>query len=303
MDQGNVKQCYHTFKAPDGDFSYIGWGGSGPLAHFAHATGFCAETYTPIAEKLCRRLRVVGMDDRGHGRTTASANPRDLKDWDAFADDQERFFNYLGEPVIAIGHSRGAVASLLLAVKRPDMIRALILIDPTILPFSWMWWWFLAKKTGLARFVPIAARAARRNPLWPDRDTLLDTYRSKHPFSSWKKGFLEGYVSGGTVEREAGGIRLSCTPAWESRCFAVCSHDIWRKIPRIQQPTLVLYGTESDTFLAPAVKRFQAKASHARIKGFSGTSHFVPMERPDETVETICLFLEEKGFLSKDRPL
>ena len=31
--------------------------------------------------------------------------------------------------------------------------------DPTILPFSWMWLWFLAKKTGLARLAPIAARA------------------------------------------------------------------------------------------------------------------------------------------------
>jgi pimeloyl-ACP methyl ester carboxylesterase len=33
-----------------------------------------------------------------------------------------------------MGHSRGATASLLLAGKRPDLIRALVLIDPTILP-------------------------------------------------------------------------------------------------------------------------------------------------------------------------
>lgn len=292
-----MREDNHTFKTPGGDFSYIDWGGSGPLAHFSHATGFCAETYTPIAEKLCRRLRVVGMDDRGHGRTTAAANPRDLKDWNSFAEDLERFFEYLGEPVIAMGHSRGAVASLLLAVKRPDMIRALILIDPTILPFSWMWWWFLAKKTGLARFVPIAARAARRNPLWPDRKTILNAYRTKPPFSSWGKGFLEGYVSGGTLNTDDGRIRLSCTPAWESHCFAVCSHEIWRKIPRIKQPTLILYGTNSDTFLAPAVRRFQAKAPHAVIKGFHETSHFVPMERPDETVEAIFEFLEEKHLV------
>jgi pimeloyl-ACP methyl ester carboxylesterase len=237
------------------------------------------------------------MDDRGHGRTTATADPRNLKGWNVFADDLEQFFSQLGGPVIAMGHSRGAVASLLLAVRRPDMIRALILMDPTILPFSWMWWWFLARKTGLSRYVPIAARAARRNPLWPDRETILDAYRAKHPFSSWKKGFLEGYISGGTVETEAGGIRLSCTPAWESRCFSVCSHDIWRHIPNIHQPVLILYGAASDTFLAPAVKRFQAKAPHAVIRRFDNTSHFVPMERPDETVEAIFMFLEEKGLL------
>lgn len=292
-----MSEDHRSFQGDGGDFSYIDWGGPGPLAHFSHATGFCAATYGPLATRLCRRLRVVGMDDRGHGRTTAPADPATLKDWNLFADDLERFFEFLGEPVIAMGHSRGAVASLLLAVRRPEMIRALVLIDPTILPFSWMWWWFLAKKTGLARFVPISARAARRNPYWPDRDTILKTYRPRHPFCSWKEGFLEGYISGGTVEKADGGVRLSCTPAWESRCFAVCSHDIWGKIPQIQQPTLVLYGKNSDTFLAPAVRRFQAKAPDAVVKCFQGTSHFVPMERPDETTEAIFAFLEEKGLL------
>ncbi|MCF8145404.1 MAG: alpha/beta hydrolase [Deltaproteobacteria bacterium] len=292
-----MSQDYHTFKGPNGEFSYIDWGGSGPLAHFSHATGFCAETYTPIAEKLCQRLRVVGMDDRGHGRTPAAAHPQDLKDWNVFADDLERFLSHLKAPVIAIGHSRGAVAGLLLALKRPDMIRALILMDPTILPFSWMWWWFLAKKTGLARFVPIAARAARRNPFWPDRDTLFNTYKAKHPFSSWKKGFLEGYIRGGTAETEDGAIRLSCDPAWESRCFSVCPHTIWRHIPHIHQPILLIYGAASDTFLAPAVKRFHKKAPHAVIRCLDNTSHFVPMERPDQTVEAVFRFLEEERLL------
>jgi len=267
------------------------------VAHFAHATGFCAGAYTPIAEKLCQRLRVFGMDDRGHGRTTAAANPRNLKNWDIFAQDLGSFFKHLHKPVIAMGHSRGAVASLLLAIRRPDMIRALILIDPTILPFSWMWWWFLARQTGLARFVPIAARAARRNPSWPDRETILNAYRTKHPFRSWENGFLEGYIADGTEVVETGGIRLCCSPEWESRCFVACPHDIWRYIPRIHHPTLVLYGVESDTFLAPAVRRFQLKVPHAVMRPFAGTSHFVPMERPDDAVKAIFTFLQEKGLL------
>jgi len=273
------------------------WGGEGPLAHFSHATGFCAETYTPIAERLCHRLRVVGMDDRGHGRSTAPADPRKLKDWDLFARDLGAFVSYLGVPVIAMGHSRGAVASLLLAAKRPELVRALVLIDPTILPFSWMWWWYLAKKTGLARLVPIAARAARRNPFWPDKETILSTYREKPPFKAWEKGFLEGYISGGTVGNSGGGIRLSCTPEWESRCFAVCSHDVWGYVPEIRQPTLLIYGAASDTFLASAARRFERKLPHAVVRRFDRTSHFVPMERPDDTVDVILSFLEEKGLL------
>ena len=287
----------HTFKTSDGDFHYIDWGGSGPLGHFAHATGFCAGVYTPLAERLLQQLRVMGMDDRGHGKTRVAVDPKKIKNWDIFASDLERFFEHLNEPVIAMGHSRGGVASLLLAVKRPDLVRALVLIDPTILPFSWMGPWFLAKKTRLAKFVPIAFRAARRRRIWPDRDTLLDAYRSKLPFRIWKDGFLEAYVAEGTKETDKGLIELSCDPLWESRVFSACSHDVWQYIPRLQLPTLVLYGADSDTFLAPAVKRFKAKVPTAAFGRFEGTSHFVPMERPDETAGAILTFLKDHKIL------
>ena len=280
------------FKTAEGYFTYLDWGGSGPAAHLAHATGFCAEVYTPLAERLKGRVRVLGMDDRGHGRTRVPADPSTLEGWDVFVRDQETFFEHLGEPVIALGHSRGGVASLLLAVRRPDLIRALILLDPTMLPLSWMWWWYLAKKTGLARLVPIASRAARRQREWPDRETIHRVYGAKHPFRSWKEGFLEGYLQGGTEETGRGTIRLCCDPAWESRCFAVCPHLVWRSVPRLAVPTLVLYGIDSDTFREPAVRRFRSLLPAATVRGFKGTSHFLPMERPDECTDEILSFLE-----------
>jgi pimeloyl-ACP methyl ester carboxylesterase len=239
----------------------------------------------------------MGMDDRGHGKTRVATDPRKIKNWDIFADDLERFFEHLNEPVIAMGHSRGGLASLLVAVRRPELVRALVLIDPTILPFSWMVPWFLAKKTGLAKLVPIAYRAARRRRIWPDRETLLNAYRSKLPFRVWKDGFLEAYVAEGTKENDKGLIELSCDPIWESRVFAACSHDVWRYIPRLQQPTLVLYGADSDTFLAPAVKRFKDKVPTATFGRFEETSHFVPMERPDETVDAILAFLKDQKII------
>jgi pimeloyl-ACP methyl ester carboxylesterase len=237
------------------------------------------------------------MDDRGHGKTQAPADPKKIKTWDIFAHDLERFFEHLGEPVIAMGHSRGGVSSLLLAVRRPDLVRALVLIDPTILPFSWTVPWFLAKKMGLAKFVPIAYKAARRRRVWPDRQTLLTTYRNKLPFRVWKDGFLEAYVADGTKETNEGTVELSCDPTWESRVFAACSHDAWRYISRLKQPTLVLYGAASDTFLTPAVKRFKAKVPTATFGRFEKTTHFVPMERPGETADAILTFLKDHKIL------
>jgi pimeloyl-ACP methyl ester carboxylesterase len=120
----------HIFSGTDGEFHFIDWGGEGPLAHFSHATGLCAGTYAPLAERLRAHLRVVGMDDRGHGRTRAPADLHKLKNWDIFVDDLESFLENLGEPVIAMGHSLGAAVSLLLAVKRPELIRWCSSIPP-----------------------------------------------------------------------------------------------------------------------------------------------------------------------------
>jgi len=286
-----------TFIAPDGPFHYVNWGGAGPLAHISHATGFCAGMYGPLAERLGSRLRVLGMDDRGHGTTTAPADPGKLKNWDVFVNDLERFFEHLDEPVIAMGHSRGAVSSMMVAIKRPDLVRAVILIDPTILAPSLNLLLLMTQKAGLTGFIPIVSGADHRKRVWPDRQTILDAYRAKPSFSSWKDGFLEGYVRHCTKNTEGGEISLCCEPAWEARCFAVCPTDAWSALPRLQMPTLVLYGSQSDVFLPSAARKFRRKLPHAVLQRFEQTSHFVPMERPDETAGAILRFLEKNRLI------
>lgn len=286
------------FPGVDGDFHYLDWGGEGPLLHLAHATGYCAGVYTPLAEKLTARLRVFGMDDRGHGQTSVPADPRRLMNWNVFRDDLAGFIRTLDSPIIALGHSRGGTAGLLLAVKYPELVRVLILIDPTILPFSWMWWWYLAKKTGAARFVPIAYRAAGRRQVWPDRETIFQSYRRKESMKLWDEAFLKAYVREGTLETADGQVAWRCDPAWEARCFATCPHDVWQFVPQVRCPTLVIYGRGSDTFLKPAAERFKRKLPSAELVGMENTSHFVPMERPEETTAAIFEFLRHNRIIT-----
>ena len=291
-----LKAVSKSVDASDGKFHYIDWGGNGPLAHFSHATGLCAGVYTPLAAQLTDGLHLIGLDDRGHGRTRAAADPKMLRSWNTFASDLEFFFEQFGEPVVAMGHSRGAVASLLLAARRPDLISALVLIDPTILPLSWMWWWYLAKKSGAARWVPIVATAAKRRYIWPDRESVLENFRQKKVFRSWQDGFLEAYVAYGTEPAEGGGVRLCCRPDWEAKAFATCNHDVWRHIRRVKQPTLMLFGDSSDICLPAAVKRFARYVPHAEVHAFERTSHFVPMERPREVAAAIHNFLDRHNL-------
>jgi pimeloyl-ACP methyl ester carboxylesterase len=286
-------------RGADGLFHVLDWGGSGPAAHLAHATGLSAGTYGPLARLLTARLHVFGMDDRGHGRTRAPCDPARLANWDVFVDDLAAVIAEQGEPVVAMGHSRGAAVSLLLAVKRPELVRALVLIDPTILPRWWMPWWYVAKRTGLAGRLPIVRTAARRRRLWPGSEALLAAFRGKPVFGSWGDAFLEAYVESGAEDTGDGRVRLSCDPAWESRCFAVCPHDIWRSVARLTLPVLVVFGRRSDTFLPAAAKRFKQMVPHARMCAFEDAGHFVPMERPQETVAAAFGFLEDNGILER----
>jgi len=287
----------HTINGLDGDFHYIDWGGSGPLTHIAHATGLCAGLYTPWAERLRSHLRVTGIDLRGHGRTEAQADPTQLKNWNVFYDDLEWFLESLDQPVVAIGHALGGTASLVVATRRPDLVSALILIEPGIMPPSWRPWVFLAQKTGLSGYVPFVTRASKRKNTWPDSQSARISLQSKGPFRQWKEEFLEAYLTEGMEETELGGERLLCDPEWEGRCLAMAPYDVWGYVPRLTAPTLVLYGALSTTFLPSVVTRFRTRVPQAVIKGFEETGHFVPMERPDESAEVVLQFLQRNKII------
>ncbi len=285
-------------KLKEDSFYYTNWQGKGPLTHIAHATGLCAGAYSSFVQRLVHRLDMIGLDFRGHGRTKAKADPSKLKNWNVFHDDFEAFLNHIDQPVIAIGHSLGGTVTLKLAACKPEPFKALILIEPGIMPPMWRPFVYMVQKTGLSGHVPFVTRATGRKNHWSDRQSAWDCFHGKGPFRQWKNDFLKEYVREGLCQSTNSSVQLSCDPAWEGRCLAMAPYDIWRYVGKITIPTLVLYGKQSTTFLPSVVRRIQRLIPDAVIKGFEETGHFVPMERPDETAKAIFHFLEEKGLLS-----
>jgi len=287
----------HSFESNDGSFHYIDWGGDGPITHIAHATGLCSAAYTAIANMLRPHLNIKGLDFRGHGRTKAPANPRHLKNWSLFYHDLECFIETFKQPIIGIGHSLGGTVSLQVAAHRPELFKALILIEPGIMPPAWRPWVFLAQKTGLSKYVPFVTQASKRKNTWPDEMSFFRDISGKGQFKNWKNGFFEDFMIDGIQKTEQGAIRLSCNPAWEGRCLAMAPYDIWRYVGMIKLPTLVLYGRRSTTFLESVVKKFNKLVPHAVIEGFENTGHFVPMEIPDKTAGRILSFLRSSQII------
>ena len=108
-----------TATLPDGEVRYLrraGAPGAGTLL-LAHANGLNAGAFAAMIAALPEGRTVIAYDARGHGRTDLPADPRRLTRWDAYADDALALTEALGPegPLLACGHSLGAVATMSIA--------------------------------------------------------------------------------------------------------------------------------------------------------------------------------------------
>ena len=275
-----------------GDFSVLRREPSGAetvTVHFAHATGFNAETYSSLLAKVDPAIGLYLMDARGHGRSEASADPRKLRSWRPYRDDLEAFASTLPQPLILAGHSMGATVSMELAAVRPDLVRGLLLIDPVIVPPAQIPVLALARTFGLSeRLVPIAKMAARRRMEFPSKEAAVENYLGKGPFRTWPREWIEHYVEGGTIEAEDGTVRLSCDRAWESKTFAMATVNPYRALRKVRCP-ITLFAREhtGPPFTRASREAFMRCQARTRLLILEDVTHFMAMERPDIVVEEI----------------
>jgi len=257
--------------------------------HFAHATGFNAQTYDGLLPGLDASLDVYLMDARGHGRSTASADPKRLRSWRPYRDDLEAFVETLRQPLILAGHSMGATVSLELAAARPELVAGLVLIDPVIVSPRQMPVMALVRTLGLAaRLLPIAKAAARRRMEFSSKEAAVENYVGKGPFRTWPRDWIEAYVDGGTVVTEEGAVRLSCDRAWESRTFAMATVDPYRALRKVRCPiSLLARADNGPPFNEDSRDAFMRCRPDTRLLRIEDATHFIPMEHPDIVVREI----------------
>ncbi len=284
MIQTEYTPKYKQFKK---DFKYIKWSDNGPLLHIAHATGLCSNVYTEFAKILAEKFKVIGMDFRGHGKTSACANSKNLHSWEIFYKDLEEFFRHLNEPVVALGHSMGGTVSAVLASRYPELVSKLILIEPGFMPPLWRPFVYFVQKSGLSMRVPFVTTVTRKKRSWRNKTEAMDDLHSKGPFKSWRKTILEDYISDGTKMLKDSSLELICDPIWEGKILATAPVNIWAEVSRIKCPTFVIYGENSKTFLPSVAKKLKKSLPQVILKMIPDTGHFIPMEQPENLAEIV----------------
>jgi pimeloyl-ACP methyl ester carboxylesterase len=263
----------------DGVVSTLQWETAGPLFHFAHATGFNAETYRSLLAPLAERFHAVASDLRGHGFTTLPATPDLPEGWAIYREDLLKILDRLdGGPAILSGHSMGATVSLMAAALRPERVRALVLLEPVMIPRFASFFRSLTRVVGRNPGPDLADRAEQRRDSFPSFDAALAAYTGRGAFRSWPTEILSDYLKGGLVPNADGTVRLACAPAWEAATFRSTPYGIARFARRLACPIVVIRGTIASTCLDSEAALFERAG--ARVVKVVGASHFLPMEQP-----------------------
>jgi pimeloyl-ACP methyl ester carboxylesterase len=272
-----------------GEFSVLRWGDDAdkPLLVFSHATGFNAQTYISLLSPLADRFRIIAVDLRGHGLSTAPSQLSDLKGWHTYRDDLVGIMDVIAEPAYFSGHSMGGTVSLLTAAERPALSLGLLLIEPVLVPRSAGYFMAFRRLIRKPMTSPLSIGAARRRAEFDNREAMFQSYQGRGAFTTWPDQFIKDYIDGGTHVVSADKTVLACAPGWESKTFTMASDKVWRCIGKVKCPTKILFAQTNSTMRGGAEGTLRAKQPDWTIEQVEGATHFLPMEFPDLVRENL----------------
>lgn len=110
-------------------------GDAGPRVAFVHGLFGQGRNWTTIARRLAdegHRVTLVDLPDHGHSPWT------DRVDYVDMAEQLARLLASWDEPVTLVGHSMGGKVAMQLALRHPELLRALVVVDisPSVYPES-----------------------------------------------------------------------------------------------------------------------------------------------------------------------
>lgn len=239
---------------------------------FSHANGFNARTYLSILATVAGTKRILLPDLRGHGRTGLPADPVGRTSWLDLRDDLLALLKALDlHDVTLAGHSMGATTSLLAAAEAPERVRELVLFEPVVMGRD---------AAGEMSESPIAQGALKRRAEFPSRSAAEVAYTGRGAFRAWSPQMLSDYVADGFRDLPDGTVTLAAAPAWEHSNYIAQAHDSRSALASIAAPLRIFQAEQNSTF-GMSAEELTALKPDPCLEIVDGTTHFLPMERPD----------------------
>jgi pimeloyl-ACP methyl ester carboxylesterase len=241
-------------------------GEGNPALVFIHYWGGSRRTWSGVIARLSDRVRCIAVDLRGWGRSH-----RHTEDYSLFAqaDDVAGVIEALNlTDFVLVGHSMGGKIAQMLAGRRPDGLRALVLVAP-------------------APPTPLQAPDAQKQ-------SMLNSYTTPEGIGDALKVISHRPLTIAqrlqVTEDSLGGAEAA-TVAWLSQGMAL---DVSEQAASITVPVCVIVGSADQVEKEAALREaLLPLVPHATFETIEGVGHLSPLEAPEEVAAAISSFLTD----------
>ncbi|TWC68169.1 alpha/beta fold hydrolase [Herbaspirillum sp. SJZ099] len=236
----------------------------------SHAIGADLMMWDGLANLLAADCRVIAYDHRGHGSSEKAEGLYSMAD---LADDAARLLRELDAgPVVWVGLSMGGMAGQELALRHPNLVRALVLANTT-------------------SAYPDAARDAWQQRIATVREQGIEAIADAVMGRYFHDAFRAGHAATVARFRE----RLTSTDAlgYIGCCNAVGSVDTTARLGQIKAPTLVIAGELDQGTPIAMAQTLVNGIEGAQLEIISGASHISAVEQPQAFAELVTRFLAQ----------
>ena len=259
--------------------------GAGNTIHFLSGNGFAGGVYWPMLRRFLPDYGLFTHDIEGHGDSDAGRNysgtGKVMRRIPLVMAEQ----GLTGAPLIGMGHSYGGALTLAVAARNPGLFRALVLLDPILLPPPA--WWSLRVWSRLGRN-PMAQSARRRRDRWDSRDQVIEKLRGRGIYAGWTDETLACFADYATRDADGGRV-LSCPREIEAQIFEQPVYP-WKLLRRVEVPILFLRGAQSYPFFSWA-ERLARRANPRVITRQIPGGHCFMQQDPQATHGAVMEFL------------
>lgn len=240
--------------------------GEGPRVLLIHGAGPDADQWGAVADDLAADHRVVAYNRRGYG---GAGEP--VKDWARHIDDALELIDAGTEPVTVVGHSAGSIVASGAAVKRPEMTRALVLLDPIL---------FAQRRPTLSLL-----RTVRRF----QRQRRSDPEAAAELFFRWATSYSDG--SGSAFDRMSAEDRHEMRARHQAVFADTDAGDGSKQIKRADLKRLknvtIAQGELSDSWFAKNARALGRQLPDAKLVIVKASGHAMMLDNPLRVAEII----------------
>jgi pimeloyl-ACP methyl ester carboxylesterase len=248
------------------NLAYEELGSGSPAALLIHGAG--GAIWGELPAQLGNDQRTIWYHRRSFGESVH----RPIKDQARHTADAAALLERLeAAPAVLVGWSMGGVISLHLAATRPELVRAMVLVEPPFL---------FSKNPSLSMMRSFAGTMLTRR-FRGDRAATLRFVRFVTAYTDGGNGFDDGPPEG----REA---LLANAPAIMRELDSGTGEHIKAdELARISCPVVCLVGGRSGSMYSEAAERIREALPSTRIETVPGAGHTMPLTHPAAIVDAV----------------